>query len=772
MNTINLLEFNAIQNALRTYTKTELGASFALNLTAFKKEEEAEKALLLLKEAETLYVKLGQPPFSNSVDLSLVLKTAKEGSLLSPRDLGLVRRDILIVTEVFSFLSAELNGYPYLKNKLQAFNDLKPLLETINKAISPNDEIKDNASVQLKKIRRNILNKEQEITKTINKLLEKYSEFANENIITMREGHFVIPIHARYKNKVQGVIYDISNSGQTLFIEPSEITLLTSALITEQNEERIEINRILRELLVAVLAEYDALINNNVLLAELDFLFAKAKYGRTTNSFIATFSKDNTLLLPDARHPLIPAEQVVSNTYTLNAENFIVIISGPNAGGKTVSLKTIGLLSYMAKAGLMLPTSKEAIIPFYKEIYIAIGDTQSLSSNLSTFSGHIKSLEYILNNATKDDLVLLDELGTGTSPEEGEALAIAITNYLHKEKIPSVISSHYAKLKAFAFTKPGMTNASMAFSDEELRPLYKYHHNVPGLSYGLFVAEKFGIKKAIIAEAKRNLNEDAAVFEETIRRLEQELRAVTILKEELTLKERTLTDKLAKLALQEETVKKLQQELHLAKKDAVVKYVTETKAKLESLLEEAFKSGSKAHEIIDIKKAVDEVLLPKQEESTEEAVFQLGDYVVVKTLGVKGKITKLTASNATLALDNGKIMRVKLTQISETTKSTRQEAKKPVIIYEQDYLESVPLELNVIGHRVDEALRLVETYLDKCLLKNYSEVRIIHGFGTGALRSAIHEYLKNSPYVKSYRLGREHEGHGGATVVSLWKMNI
>lgn len=767
MHSVNLLEFNVIREALSKYTKTELGANFALNLTAFSSREEAEKALMLLKEAETLYVKLGLPPFSNSVDLKLVLKTAKEGNLLSPRDLGLIRRDILIFTEVLSFLSAELASYPLIKAKLAAFSDLKPLLATINKAISPNDEIKDNATVQLKKIRRNILNKEQEITRTINKLLDKYAEFANENIITMREGHYVIPVHARYKNKVQGVIYDISNSGQTLFIEPSEVTLLTSDLITEQNEERIEINRILRELMIAVLNEYDALVNNNILLAELDFLFAKAKYGHEEDSFIAAFSSDSTLHLPDARHPLIPRKQVVSNTYKLNDENFIVIISGPNAGGKTVSLKTIGLLSYMAKAGLMLPTSKEAVVPFYENIYIAIGDTQSLSSNLSTFSGHIKNLEFILNRATKRDLVLLDELGTGTSPEEGEALAIAITNYLHQEKIPSVISSHYAKLKAFAFTKPGMTNASMAFSDEELRPLYQYHHNVPGLSYGLFVAEKFGIKKAIIRDAKSNLNEDAAMFELTIRELEKELRTVTELKEKLEKEEKTLQEKLTKLALQEETVKKLQQDLHLAKKDAVREYVTETKAKLERLLEEAFKTGSKAHEIIDLKKAVDEVLVTKEESVTEDETFKLHDYVLIRQLGVSGKITKLTQSNATLELDNGKIMRVKLTQITKTKKKAEVAAKAPIITYEQDYIESVPLELNVIGKRVDEALKLVESYLDKCLLKNYSEVRIIHGFGTGALRSAIHEYLQNSTYVKSYRLGREHEGHGGATVVSL-----
>ncbi|HZJ89536.1 MAG TPA: Smr/MutS family protein [Bacilli bacterium] len=768
MQTINLLEFNVIRDALSQYTKTELGANFALNLLAYETENAAEAALGLLKEAETLYVKLGQPPFSNSVDLRLVLNAAKEGNLLSPRDLGLIRRDILIFTEVLSFLSTELSNFPFLNKELQAFSDLKPLLATINKAISPNDDIKDNATPALKKIRRNILNKEQEITRTINQLLTKYAAYANENLITMREGHYVIPISARYKNKVQGVIYDISNSGQTLFIEPSEVTLLNSDLIGEQNEERIEINRILRELTAAVLSEYDALINNNILLAELDFLFAKAKYGHETNSFIPTFSTNNTLSLPDARHPLIPSDQVVSNTYTLSDENFIVIISGPNAGGKTVSLKTIGLLSYMAKAGLMLPTSREAVVPFYEKIYIAIGDTQSLSSNLSTFSGHIKNLEYILNHATKSDLVLLDELGTGTSPEEGEALAIAITNYLHHEKIPSVISSHYAKLKAFAFTKPGMTNASMAFSDEELRPLYKYHHNVPGLSYGLFVAEKFGIKKAIIKEARRNLNEDAAVFEHTIRELEKELHEVTRLKEELLKDEKTLAQKLTHLKIQEETLKRLQQELHLAKKDAVAEYVTETKAKLERLLEEAFKTGGKAHEIIELKKAVDEVLeTPEEGKIKLKESFMFGDYVLVKTLGVNGVITKLTGKTATLKLDNGKIMRVKLTQITQAKKKAAPKAKAATISYEQDYIESVPLELNVIGKRVDEALRLVETYLDKCLLKNYSEVRIIHGFGTGALRSAIHEYLRSSSYVKSFRLGREHEGHGGATVVSL-----
>lgn len=767
MQIISLLEFNLIREKLANFTKTERGQSLALSLAAFKTKEAAREALLILAEAETFYAKHGTPPFSNSVDLSYVLESAKAGNLLSPRDLALIRRDILIINEVINFLSPELSAYPRLAKTLESFINLKELLEAINKVISTNEEIKDNASHQLKKIRRNILNKEQEMTKTVNKLLEKYAAFANESLVTMREGHYVIPVQARHKNKVQGVIYDISNSGQTLFIEPQEVSLLAQALISEQNEERIEINRILRELLLVVLHEYDALLSNNTLLAELDFLFAKAKYGHAEHSFVPRFCEEEKLYLPDALHPLIPRDEVVSNTYMLDQDNFIVIISGPNAGGKTVSLKTIGLLSYMAKAGLMLPTSREATLPFYDNIYIAIGDTQSLSSNLSTFSGHIKSLEFILNNAKKGDLVLLDELGTGTSPEEGEALAIAITNYLYQKNITSVISSHYAKLKAFAFTKPGMTNASMAFSDVELRPLYKYHHNIPGLSYGLFVAEKFGIKKAIIAEAKENLNEDAAIFEETIIRLEKELREVTTLKQALLKNELVLEEKLAKLSFQEETLKKLQNELHLAKKEAVLDYVNETKEKLEELLKKAFAEDQKAHKIIDVKKEVDELLRISDTPKTTKEKFELGDYVVIITLGVKGEITKVGPSNFTVRLHNGKVMRVTKEQMTKAIRDEKEPPKKEVISHAISLTEAVPLELNVIGKRVDEALMLVTSYLDKCLLKNYGEVRIIHGFGTGALRRAIHDYLKTVPYVKSFRLGREQEGHGGATVVSL-----
>lgn len=768
MPTLTALEFDAIRAKLRNYTKTDLGESFALALVPFKDEAEASASLALLAESETFLVKHGLPPFSSSTDLRILIATLKAGDLLTPRDLGVIRRDIIVLDNVLAFMQKEIAAFPLLKMMIATQNDVLMLLEALNKVLNVNDEIKDNATNALSKIRKSIRTKEQEISKTVNSLLKRYENFVSENLVTMRDGHFVIPLHARHKNKVNGVIYDISNSGQTIFIEPEEIVTLNNDLINYQNEERLEINTILRALARTILDHSAALAANNTLLAELDFLFAKARLGQSMHGFVPTFNSERRLDLYEARHPLIPATEVISNTYRLSNDPFIIVISGPNAGGKTVSLKTIGLLSLMAKCGLMLPTLRPATLPFYENIYISIGDAQSLSSNLSTFSGHVASIAAIINNATVRDLVLLDELGTGTSPEEGEALAIAVTNYLYTHNVQSVISSHYAKLKAFAYSKPGMSNASMAFSEEELRPLYKYNDGIPGLSYGLYVARRFGISEDVINEAKTYVSSEATLFEQTISALQDEVKTMTALKQQLITEKAALENEKTELSNQSAALKKMQNELHLTKKAAVADYIAETEALLDSLIKKALSGGEKAHTLIDLKSE----LAASQQEVVKTQTFNediaLGDYVKVYPLEVSGKVTKLTATNVSVTLASGKTLRVNKNQVELTTKPKAKPVNQSNYhAPDLDNIEPVKDELHIIGMRVEEALSAVATYLDKCLLRNLHSVRIIHGFGTGALRRALHEYLKTVPFVKSFRLGGENEGAGGATVVSL-----
>ncbi len=768
MPTLTALEFDVIRTKLSNYTKTDLGQNFALNLGAFTDEKSASASLALLSEAETFLVKHGLPPFSSSTDLSILIATLKAGDLLTPRDLGVIRRDIMLLDNVLSYMQKEIAAFPLLKTLIAGKNDVLALLSELNKVLNVNDEIKDNATNALSKIRKSIRTKEQEISKTVNSLLKRYESFVSENLVTMRDGHFVIPLHARHKNKVNGVIYDISNSGQTIFIEPEEIVTLNNDLINYQNEERIEINAILRSLARSVLESSSELAANNILLAKLDFLFAKVRYGQSIQAFVPTFNEERKLELYEARHPLIPASDVVSNTYRLSSDPFIIVISGPNAGGKTVSLKTIGLLSLMAKCGLMLPTLRPATLPFYENIYISIGDAQSLSSNLSTFSGHVASIARIINTATPRDLVLLDELGTGTSPEEGEALAIAVTNYLYTHNVQSVISSHYAKLKAFAYSKPGMSNASMAFSEEELRPLYKYNDGIPGLSYGLYVARRFGISEDVINEAKTYVSSEATVFEQTISALQAEVKTLTALKDELLLEQKAIQSAKDELSKQSATLKKMQNELHLTKKEAVASYILETEAMLDDLIKKALSGGEKAHTLIDLKSE----LAKSQKEKVVEREFSdeitLGAYVKVYPLEVIGKVSKVTPTNVSVVLPSGKTLRANKNQVELTTKPEAK-ARKTSTYHapDLDNIEPVKDELHIIGMRVEEALAAVATYLDKCLLRNLHSVRIIHGFGTGALRRALHDYLNSVPFVKSYRLGGESEGAGGATVVSL-----
>lgn len=768
MDIFTLLEFNEIVSKVKDLTKTELGGEYASLISPFESEEEATYALNLVSEAESILTRFGALPLAPSHKLAPLLEEARRGNILTPHDFYLISADAMNIVKINYYLKDKLDNAPLLKAMLKREKDLAVLANEINKVITPNLLVKDNASHELARIRKNIALSEDRLNKAAQGLISKYGNFLAENLITKRDGHFVIPVKTAYKNKVDGIIYDISNSGQTIFVEPSEIAALNSTLISYQNDEIIEVNRILRALTLETLKYEDEIINNNILLAELDLIFAKATYGQSINGFVPVFQQKKGLQFKKARHPLIDKNLVVANTFNLKDDKFIIVISGPNAGGKTVALKTMGLLVLMAKSGLMLPVSEEPKLFFYKNVYASIGDEQSLSQNLSTFSSHVKRIGEIMDVATSDDLVLLDELATGTSPEEGEALALAIATYLLNNSISSVISSHYSRLKEFAYSRSGIINASMAFDEKKLTPLYEYHEEVPGRSYGLVVAKRFGIKDEVIKDAESFLSDGVYDFESTIGKLRNEIRTLELERTELEKERAALLKKEAELDKKLKRQSEAEEDFKLTKNERLEKEINEAIATLDTLVKSALASGAKAHEIIAVRDEIKKLGKESKKEVKAPAKdFELGDYVEVKKLHVKGEITRIRGEEYTVTLASGKVLKVSASDLEITERTKRKSTPTITVKGLEEDLTSVKPEINVIGMRVEEALNVIGPYLDRALLKRYPSVRIIHGFGTGALRRGIHDYLAKLSFVKSYTLAGEYEGQGGATIVTF-----
>lgn len=765
MDIYTLLEFTKIKESIKNFTKTELGATYALDITSFKDVDTANENLVLLSEVDAIFTRFGTVPLSQSHNLTPLIESAKRGNILTPHDFYLISADILNMARVNYFLNDKLNNAPLLKKMLARELDINFLAKAIEKIITPNLLIKDNASHELARIRKNITLSEDRLTKAANGLLAKYGNYLAEQLITKREGHFVIPLKTAHKNKVDGIIYDISNSGQTIFVEPAEIAQLNNTLISHKNDELIEINRLLRALTLETLTYETQIINNNILLAELDLLFAKAQYGQSINGMIPSFQDEVGLSFKDARHPLILKEVVVANSFNIKSDKYIIVISGPNAGGKTVALKTMGLLVLMAKSGLMLPVSMPPTLYFYENVYASIGDEQSLSQNLSTFSSHVKRIGEILNVATHKDLVLLDELATGTSPEEGEALALAVTSHLLNNHISSVISSHYSRLKEFAYKSNGIINASMAFDEQNLLPLYRYREEVPGRSYGLVVAKRFGIKPTIIKEAEEILSAGVYDFETTIGKLRHELLLLEDEKKLLEEEKKVLAKKEKTLEKELNRVREEQKNFKAEKRELLQQEISEALETIDQLIKSALQSGGKAHEIIDLKKEVSGLIKEAETFEEDSAYFEVGDYVTIKSLNIQGEITRIKDEQIMVMLPSGRHMKVNKKDLTPSEKKT-EKAKKPVVTTAFDSeVTSVKPEINVIGMRVDEALNLIGPYLDRALLKRFPSVRIIHGFGSGALRRAIHDYLKTLNFVKTFTLAGQFEGQGGATIV-------
>lgn len=755
-------EFDKITSALLEFSKSEIGKEKILSLRMLPSLEEVTKALEELSEITEVVFRFGPLPIKSSVDTLKLIDIAKKTGLLSPRDLYLIANDVLTSKDLISFTKKINLSYKYLNEQISKFVDLSNLEREIHRVVTNSLTVDDHASDKLFEIRNKIKKAENSLNSKAAALAYTYGQYLSDENATIRDGHFVLPVKTVYKNKVLGAIYDVSDTGNTTFIEPLEIITLNNEITSLKIEENEEVRKILKTLTNLIILQEEEIINNNVIIGELDFLSSKAQYGLKENDVIATVKKQQYLDLKDARHPLIDPNRVVSNSYHADEEKRLVVISGPNAGGKTVSLKTIGIIVLMNQCGLAVPATK-AELGYFRNIYVDIGDNQSLSDNLSTFSAHMSQIGEITEKVKGKDLVLIDELGTGTDPREGEALAIAVSQHLINSHALCFISSHFAGLKEFALTHPVIENSSMLFDEDNLSPTYRFKLGAPGKSYGIEVAERYGINQTIINDAKKYLSDHSkSETDELISSLQKKVESASKIEEQLKKDKAEFDRQYKQLQNDQKVLKERRENLLSSVKEEKQDMLEQTKEELSRIIKMMSKGNPSLNEVIELKKQVEE-LEEKEETEVFNEKIEVGDIVSIPSLELYGKVDRINGSKAHFIAESGISLEVELNRLHKVEKSEKRAVHRVSKPVELD-VKSVPLELNIIGMRTEEGREALMMYLDKCRYKHMSKVRIIHGFGSGALRKMVHSYLDKQKDL-TYRLADGYEGGGGATVV-------
>ncbi len=764
-------EFEKIRETLKKYAKTDIGRAKAEALIMYSDESLLLHELKTLEEVRNTIAKYGNLPIDVSSDLKEYVSLAKKGGCLNIEELERIANDVKNAKAITNYFKKVYDS-PLLLEYVANFPHLDFLEEDIHRIIAPDLTIFDNASPKLKSIRQSIRRLEETMKKKLGYVLDTNRSFLTSDNLTLKNGHYVLPVKNSFKNKVRGIVQDISNTGETTFIEPELLVEMNNKMMELQNQEKEEIHRLLLELSSEVAGSGDAVIEMNEMIAYLDFHSAKAKMAEENDCHIASYSKTPLIDLIEARHPLIDKNKVVANDFRLSEKSSLIIISGPNAGGKTVALKTLGILVMMNQCGLAIPAKQGSSLSFFKHIYVDIGDSQSLSDNLSTFSGHMKNIGEILNFVTGKDLVLLDEVGTGTSPKEGEAIALAIMKFLLRKHALTMISSHFEGLKTYALSHEEVTNASMMFDEEKLLPTYRLKMGLPGESYGLIVAKRFGLPEEVLSEAKENIDsqEDLSVTN-TIKRLASITKETEDLKEELAKKQIQINKQQESLKSKEKALS-LREEHFLSDVEVKKKkMLSDYEEKINEIMHSLNKNGGtvKLHEVINAKKELSNLEDDFSAETFDEDL-KVGDYVNVPSLFVSGRITSINGNKMEVRTSEGMTFHLKKDQgirVEEPHKE-KKEVLSTISLDNIPFKKSVPLELNLIGQRAEEAERNLAKYLDDCLLKHYKRVRIIHGWGGGVLRKVVRSYCDNHKnFVDHYEGADGNEGGGGATIVFL-----
>lgn len=779
---LKTLEFTKIKEQLVSYATSSIGKEKTLQLAPSTDFDEVVRWQEETDEGARVLRRKGHVPLGGIFDIRPHAKRAQIGGMLSPMELMEIASTIRagrVLNRFFEEMAEQEIETQYLTEYIDSLYPLIDLQQEINFAISEHGEVLDSASEQLRTLRNQLRTNESRVREKLESMIRSSnaSKMLSDAIVTIRNDRFVIPVKQEYRSHYGGIIHDQSSSGQTLFIEPQAIVQLNNTLQETRVKEQQEIDRILT-VLSAKVAEYtNELLHNVAVLAQLDFIFAKSHYAKAIKGSMPTLNKEGRVKLFKAKHPLIPADQVVANDIYLGEDFTTIVITGPNTGGKTVTLKTIGLCTLMAQAGLQIPALDGSEVAVFSNVYADIGDEQSIEQSLSTFSSHMVNIVEILQRVDHDSLVLFDELGAGTDPQEGAALAISILDEVYKRGARVIATTHYPELKAYGYDREGVINASVEFDVESLRPTYRLLIGVPGRSNAFEISKRLGLEDDVINHARSHIGEEtnkvetmiASLEESRLQAEEEEKEAADYLKQAEKLHHE----------LQQQIMEYYNEKDSMLEKasDEAAAIVENAKKEAEKIIHDLRKlriekqADVKEHELIEAKKRLEEATPAPQKSkkvisSIQKRVLRPGDEVKVLTFGQKGYLID-KASDEEWHVQMG-IMKMKVKESDlEFIKSPQKEKQtKPLTtIRGKDF--HVSLELDLRGERYENALARVDKYIDDALLAGYPRVSIIHGKGTGALRQGVQEYLKNHRSVKHIRFGEAGEGGTGVTVVEF-----
>ncbi len=779
---LRVLEFTKIREMLAGYALSEFGRKKCLALTPLSDFAEVNRALDETEEAVVALTFLGGHPMTPFDDISEYLALAGKGSTLSQKALLSVAETLRSARAARSALVTDRENTPIITAMASRLQPMRQLEEDITEAILSEDEISDHASPALLDIRRHIRSANDRIREKLNSMAHgaAYSKYLMESIVTVRDGRYVLPVKQEYRQNVPGLVHDQSATGATLFIEPMAVVEMGNELKEWHMKERAEIERILAALSAQVADGGDLIAQNLSILQHLDFAFAKGMLSRELECVRPKMNEAGKINLVRVRHPLINREKVVPCSLWLGDDFTSLIITGPNTGGKTVTLKTLGLMTLMAQSGLHVPGALGTELSTFEEVYADIGDEQSIEQSLSTFSSHMTNIVGIMNAVTPRDLVLFDELGAGTDPTEGAALAQVILDALLKIHVRTAATTHYSELKAYALSTKGVENASVEFDVVTLRPTYRLSIGVPGKSNAFEISRRLGLPEYLIDNAKQLLSHDTIRFEDVIANAEYH-RQVAEKERQLAEQARQETVQLRNEAerLYKDMEEKREASTRKAKEEAR-RIMEKAKRESESILYDLKRMKKSAnvpeHEVNALKKRMEDGIdslseglsKPTGSFAQPPKTVKIGDIVEITNLNTKGTVLSLPDAKGEVQLQAG-ILKLKahLSQLRLVQEKPKAKPVSSVRVNTGAMERTVHMSCDVRGMALDEAMAEVDQYLDEAVLAGLNEVTIVHGKGTGILREGLQRYLKTNGHVKSFRRGVYGEGEDGVTIVQL-----
>ena len=780
---LRILGFYQVQNMLVRLAPSRLSKEIARRLRPVSDADVIAKNLTDTEEAVRCLQTETSTPFGGIVDIRPSLEKAKREVTLDSHECIDIWNNLQHYGEIRSFFAERGADYPQLAEEAEVIGDFSQLAHSFAQVFDNNRQIRDNASPELMRLRSRIVELERQTKRYVNNVLQnkEYQKYFQDALVTVRNNRYVIPIKQEYRHAFPGIVHDTSASGSTLYVEPLAIVNANNDLQAARIGETKEIERIFRRLTAKVQQQYHDLYDSTKCVGQLEFAFAKAQLALKMKACRPAVSKTREIKLIQARHPLIDAKHVVPNTIVIGGDYRILLITGSNTGGKTVSMKTLGLLVLMHQAGLFIPVSESSELPVFRDVFSDIGDEQDISQNLSTFSSHMKQLIYILKHCGPDDLILADELGSGTDPAEGSAIAIAILDAFYQKGSYVMVTTHYNDLKNYAYNTPGIENGHVEFDMETLKPTYKLRIGSAGSSHAFSISERLGMPKDILEKAKdlrskaqdmdmekvlTQLNAQAKKMDEEQAELEYRLREARKLEDDLRKEKDKVTSK--------------RQDIIDASRRDAVDLKRNLRVEAEKIIRELkaqSKEGTdreKAKAIDKARRAIQQISLPEAEKPQRDPIdlakLKVGQQVFVNNLDSVGTVEAIGSTQLTVSV-RGMTVRVKFKDVSapylDELKKEKQAEKKAAAAssYRPIRTSSVATELNIIGKTFSEALPEVERFLDQALAAGFSPVKIIHGKGSGALRRQIHAFLDDQPFVKKYQLDDVDGGGAGVTLV-------